>query len=314
MRIAITGATGLIGAPLVLHLRAAGHSVITISRRQSDGDFTWDPARGRLDPTALAGADAVINLAGAPIAARRWTRARKREIRDSRVMGTALLASAIVRLPKPPAVLISASAVGTYGDTGDRIVSEKSPPGDDFLGQLGREWEAAAEPARASGVRVVHPRTGIVLSPAGGALARMLPLFRLGIGGPLGSGRQWMSWITLGDQLRAIEFLLLHSRLEGPVNLTAPTPVTNAEFAKTLGAALNRPALLPAPAPVLRLFLGELADAALLASQRVVPDKLMKAGFEFGDPRLEPALYRLLSRSNRSGSQRPPVSGSSTTE
>ncbi|HRP07778.1 MAG TPA: TIGR01777 family oxidoreductase [Gemmatimonadales bacterium] len=293
MRVAITGVTGMIGSALARRLVQAGHTVVPISRTRAAGRVAWDPMRGVLDPAALEGLHAVIHLAGAPIAQRRWTRARKRELRDSRVLGTALIAETIAGLRKPPAVLVSASAVGIYGDTGDSIVDEGSPTGDDFLGRLGREWEAAAEPARAIGVRVVHPRTGIVLSPRGGALARMLPIFRLGLGGRLGSGRQWMSWIALEDVIRAVELMLAMQELNGPVNLTAPEPVTNAEFAAALGKALRRPAVVPAPAWALRLALGELAEAALLSSQRVRPARLLDVAFQFNHPVLGSALAEL---------------------
>lgn len=296
--IAVTGATGLIGRALVQRLRAHGHTVrrlVRSSRNAQPGDVPWNPAGRALDPAALAGVTAVINLAGEPVA-QRWTSARKAAIRDSRVQGTSLIASAIAAMDGPPPALLSGSAVGYYGDRGDELLDEGSRPGNDFLAQVTQEWERATLPASRAGSRVVLMRTGVVLDPAGGALARLLPPFRLGVGGPLGSGTQWMSWIGLDDQLAAVECALASPSLHGPVNIVAPNPVTNAELATTLGRVLARPALVPVPRFALELLYGEMAGATLLASQRAMPRALVAAGFEFSCPTLEQALRRALER------------------
>ena len=291
LSIAVTGATGLIGSALVPRLRAVGHTVRRLVRGEvhEPGDISWDPSRDLLDRAALDGTDAVINLAGAPIA-QRWTSAHKQLIRDSRIKSTALIARTIAGSARPPRILLSGSAIGIYGDRGDEALDESSEPGRNWLAQLARDWEHAAEPARTAGARVVLLRTGIVLSTHGGALAKLLPPFRLGAGGPLGSGSQWMSWITLDDQLRAMDHALRTTGLHGAVNLVSPNPVTNAAFADALGHALSRPALVPVPAFALRLLFGEMADATILASQRVSPTALLKSGFSFGQPVLEGAL------------------------
>jgi hypothetical protein len=260
------------------------------------GEIQWDPNAGRLDPESLAGVDAFVHLSGENVAVLRWTNAAKNRIRDSRVNSTHLLADAISRMRPLPRVLVVASAVGCYGNRGDELLTEDSPPGSGFLAGVCREWEAAAEPARAAGVRVVNVRIGIVLSSAGGALAKMLTPFRLGLGGVIGSGRQWMSWIALSDLVRAFEFTLNSSGLEGPVNAVSPQPVTNREFTKTLGAAVHRPTVMPIPASMLHLALGEMADETLLASTRVIPERLTAAGFAFEYPRLEDALRREMKR------------------
>ena len=296
--VAITGASGLIGHALVGRLRANGKRVrrlVRSPRPESPDDIVWDPMRGVLAPRDLEGAEAVIHLAGEPIA-QRWTSARRRAIRESRVRGTELLARAITALERKPSVLLSGSAVGYYGDRGDEAVSEESPAGADFLAGVAQEWEAAAGAARDAGVRVVLLRSGIVLNPHGGALEKLLPPFRLGVGGPLGSGRQWMSWIALDDHLRAMEHALATTGLHGPVNVAAPNPVTNAEFAATLGRALGRPALVPVPAFALELLYGEMARATLLAGQRVLPKALLRSGFRFEHPTLEEALRFELAR------------------
>jgi len=293
-RVAITGASGFLGGTLAAALRGDGVEVVTIGRG-ARSDVWWDPAAGRLDAGRLAGADAVIHLAGATIG-RRWTRARKREIRESRTLGTRLLAQTIARLAPVPRVLVSASAIGYYGDRGDEWLTEESTPGDDFLAEVTREWERAADPARAAGVRVVHVRTGLVLSPSGGALPRLLPAFRLGLGGPLAHGRQWMSWIALGDLVRAFRVALDSGLLAGAVNVVSPSPVTNAEFTATLARVLRRPAFVPVPAFALRALFGEMADATLLASQRVRPARLLQAGFAFEHPTLDGALRHVLGR------------------
>jgi uncharacterized protein (TIGR01777 family) len=299
MQVAVTGASGLIGQALVPFLAAGGHRVVRVSRRARGADqIAWDPERGVLDRSALAGVEAVVHLAGEPIGVR-WTRARKRRILQSRVGGTRLLANTLARLPRPPKVLVMASGAGIYGNRGDTIVTEATPPDEappDFLVEVARAWEAAAEPARAAGIRVVPMRLGMVLSPAGGALAKMLPLFRLGLGGPLGSGRQWVSWIAIDDAVGAVHHAMLTPSLAGPVNATAPEPVTARELARTLGRVLGRPALLPAPPPVLRLFFGEMARVALLGGQRAVPARLLASDYRFRHPSLEPALRFLLGR------------------
>ena len=290
MQIAITGSTGLIGTALVRALRDGGRTVVRLVRRRpSAGDeVRWDPF-GEVDTAALEGVDAVVHLAGAGIGERRWTSCYRQQIRDSRVEGTRTLARALAGMRRPPSVLVSASSVGFYGDTGDRAVDEDAPGGAGFLAEVCRDWEAAARPAAEAGIRVVHPRTGLVLAREGGLLGKTLPLFRAGLGGRLGTGRQWMSWISIADQVAALRFLIDRD-LDGPVDLTAPEPVTNADYTRALGQALHRPALLVAPAAALRLVLGGLADEAALVSQRVLPARLVKAGFRFRHPDLASAL------------------------
>jgi uncharacterized protein (TIGR01777 family) len=295
-RVAVTGASGLIGTALVPALEARGHRVVRVVRRSpAAGEVPWDPRRGTLDPRALDGVEAVVHLAGESLAAGRWTRARKARLLDSRVRGTRLVAETLARMSPRPATLVSMSAVGIYGARGDVVLDETSPPGDDFLAALCIQWERAADPAAEAGVRVVHPRVGPVLSGRGGALAKMLPAFRLGVAGPLGGGRQWMSWIALDDAVAALVAAVERDALRGAVNVVAPAPVTNAEFTRTLARLLRRPAMIPVPALALRLLFGELADAALLASQRVRPAVLERAGFGFRHPTLEEALRRALS-------------------
>jgi uncharacterized protein (TIGR01777 family) len=300
VRIAITGASGLIGSALRRRLEADGHVAVPMVRREpGPGEIGWDPAAGRLDPADLSGLDGVVNLAGAGIGDKRWTTQRKREIVESRTEGTRLLAEAMAAVDDRPPVLVSGSAIGYYGDRGDEVLTEASAPGEDFLAGLCREWETATAVAEAAGVRVAHVRTGIVLSRAGGALAKLLPLFRVGLGGRMGSGDQWMSWIALDDEVGAIAFLLTHD-VSGPVNLTAPDPVTNAQLAKALGAALHRPAAVPVPAFGPRLVLGrELADSLLFVSQRVRPAVLQEAGYEFSHPLLAGALEHALTGGGR---------------
>lgn len=295
LSVGVTGASGLVGQALTASLAARGLRVTRIVRRRpAPGELWWDPARGEIDRAGLAGLDAVVHLAGENLASRRWTPKRKRELLESRVRATQLLARALASMPRRPAVLVSASAIGIYGDRGDEMLDETSSIGSDFLADLCRAWEAAAEPAAAAGVRVVHPRFGLILSPLGGALAKALLPFQLGAGARLGRGTQWMSWVSIGDAVDAIEWLLRRDDLRGPVNVVAPRPVTNAEYTRTLARVLSRPTLLAAPAPVLRLLLGELADAALLASQRVQPAVLQRTSFQFRHPTLEPALHHLL--------------------
>jgi len=296
MKVILTGASGLVGSALGPALSAAGHEVWRLVRRTrtSEQEREWNPAEGRLDAAALESVDAVIHLGGENIASGRWTAARKERLRRSRVDSTRLLAQAMAATPCPPRVFLCASAVGIYGDRGGEVLTESSPPGSGFLADVGREWEAAAQSAASPATRVVCLRFGVVLSPAGGALARMLPVFRLGLGGRIGNGRQYWSWISLPDAVRAIEFVLANGSISGPVNLVSPQPVTNAVFTRSLGEALRRPACLPLPAFAARLALGEMADAALLASARAEPQKLLRAGFQFQHPALEDALRRLL--------------------
>jgi uncharacterized protein (TIGR01777 family) len=294
MTVAITGASGFVGRALAPALRAAGHAVRTVGRGSSS-DVQWDPRAGTLRAADLDGVDAVVHLAGASVS-ERWTPEHKREIFESRVRGTSLLASTIAAMPRKPRVLVSASAIGIYGSRGEEWLSEESTTGDDFLAEVGRAWESNADAARDAGIRVVHPRIGIVLSPDGGALAKMLPAFRFGAGGPMGSGRQWMSWIALDDLIGVIQFALATESLAGPVNAVAPSPVTNAAFGSALGEALHRPAILPVPAFALRLMFGEMAEATVLASQRVRATKLVDSGYAFRYPELDGALRHLLVR------------------
>ncbi|MFI5079513.1 MAG: TIGR01777 family oxidoreductase [Streptosporangiales bacterium] len=293
MRIAVTGSTGLIGTALVAALRDGGHRVIRLVRRTpaSEDEIAWDPLAptGGLTPGALDGLDAVVHLAGANVAGRRWTAAYKEEIRASRVRGTRALAGALAAASAPPSVLLSGSAIGWYGDTGGREVDESSPAGSGFLPDVVREWEAAARQAEEAGIRVVTMRSGVVMSRRGGVLARMLPPFRLGLGARLGSGTQVMSWITLADYATIVSFLLARPEITGPVNLTTPHPVTNAEFTSALAAAVHRPGLLFLPEPALRLALGGVSSD-ILASARVMPRRLEAAGYRFRFPDLPAAL------------------------
>jgi len=283
MRVIVSGSSGLIGSALGVQLASTGNEMIRLVRRQpnSAAEIQWDPhaADGGIDDAALAGADAVVHLAGAPIAAGRWTAARKREIRDSRIAGTTALVSVLTAMSSPPSVLLAGSAIGYYGDTGGREVDESSPAGAGFLAELARDWEAAAAPAENAGIRVVHLRTGIVLSCRGGVLGRLLPVFRLGLGARIGPGTQVMSWIMLTDLVRILAFLLDSRDITGPVNLTAPHPATNAEFTAALAAAAGRKARLGIPAAALQLGLGEVASE-LLSSARVTPRRLLQAGGE----------------------------------
>jgi uncharacterized protein (TIGR01777 family) len=297
LRIAMTGASGLIGSALAAHLAREGHEVLPLVRRAPrEHEIFWDPMRGEIEIERLEGLDAVVHLAGESIAAGRWTPARKAEILDSRVRGTGLVAEAIAKLKNPPRVLVSASATGFYGNRGDEILDEESAPGTGFLAEVCQAWEQATEPARRAGLRVVTMRTGIVLTPHGGALAQMLPPFRMGLGGVIGSGRQWMSWIGFADLLRAFHAALVTESLQGPVNATAPHPVKSAEFVRTLGKVLTRPTLFPLPEPAVKLMLGELGEALLLDGARVLPRKLLASGFEFAFPDLEAALRSELGR------------------
>ena len=297
-RVLVTGSSGLIGSSLVARLEREGHTVVRLVRRDPvpGSEMSWQPDRAVLDETRLEGFDAVVHLSGAGIGDKRWTGDRKRLLYDSRIESTRLLANAIASLDRPPGVLVVASAVGFYGTRGDEVLRETSSVGDDFLARLCRDWEVASGPASEAGIRVVNIRTGLVLDAGGGFLRPLLPLFRAGVGGRLGSGRQWWSWISRVDEVGAI-LHLLDSELSGPVNLTAPHPVTNAGFAKVLGGVLSRPAAVPVPKFVLEARLGrEMAAATALASQRVEPQRLMEDGFAFTQPELEPALRRELGR------------------
>lgn len=296
MRIVISGSSGLIGTALVARLRTEGHEVVRLVRRTPDaGDAQWDPTAGRLEPAALEGADAVINLAGAGIGDKRWTDDYKNELRESRLRTTDLLASTIARLERRPAVLLSGSAIGIYADRGDEVLDESSAPGAGFLADLCVAWEAATAPAEEAGVRVAHLRTGIVLAKHGGALKKQLPLFKLGLGGRFGSGKQWQSWISLDDEVGAI-LHLLSADVRGPVNLTAPSPVTAKEFTVTLARVLKRPAFLPIPSFGPKLLLGgELVENLLLTGQQVHPRVLQTSGYAFRHSSLEPALRAILS-------------------
>jgi uncharacterized protein (TIGR01777 family) len=299
LTVAVSGSSGLIGSALLERLRQDGHTVVPMVRRPAkDGEIHYDPQNGVLDPESLVGVDAVVHLAGAGIGDRRWTDRYRREILESRTLSTSLIAEAMASVANRggPRVLLSGSAIGFYGATGDEELNERSTAGDGFLADVCRAWEAATSPAEDAGVRVVHLRTGIVLSPRGGALKKLLPLFRFGLGGRMGSGRQWQSWISLDDEVGAIVFLLT-ADISGAVNLTAPAPVTNAEFTKVLASALSRPALVPVPSFGPKLLLGgELADALLFTGQRVLPERLTDAGYSFEHPTLSEALGTLLQR------------------
>jgi uncharacterized protein len=296
MKILISGSTGLVGSALVPALQSSGHEAIRLvrsspsGRQTRNGSVTWDPKSGELSAVDLEGIEAAVHLAGENIAASRWTPAQKARIRESRVAGTRLLAETLAKLNTPPRTLVCASAIGFYGDRSDQRLNEDSPAGTGFLADTCREWEASAKPATNRGIRVVHLRTGIVLASQGGALAKMLTPFRLGVAGIIGSGHQYMSWISLDDLVAVISFALLKETLRGPVNAVAPNPVTNHEFTKTLGRVLRRPTVFPMPAFAARLAFGEMADGLLLASTRVEPKRLMDAGFRFRFPELEAAL------------------------
>jgi uncharacterized protein (TIGR01777 family) len=296
VRIAVTGSSGLVGRPLVAALRADGHDVIRLVRRApaAADERSWQPERGRLDPALLDGLDSVVHLAGAGIGDRRWTSSYRAQILRSRVDGTRALSDAMAEMRHPPRLFLSASAVGYYGDTGEEAVDEAARAGTGFLADLVQDWEAASTPARDRGVRVVLARSGIVLSRSGGALAKVLPLFRAGLGGRLGSGRQWVSWIAQPDHLAALRFLLRDDGLAGPVNLTAPEPARNRDYTTAIARAVHRPALLPVPAPLLRLALGGFADEAVLVSQRVVPVRLEDAGFDFAYADVDAAMRAVI--------------------
>jgi uncharacterized protein len=297
MDVVVSGSSGLIGTALVDALGKAGHRPIPLVRRDPTGDaIRWDPDAGTIDAAALEGVDAVVHLAGEGIASKRWSLEQKRRILESRTRGTSLLADTLAGLQRKPGVFVSASAIGYYGERGSDVLTEDDLAATTFLGEVVVAWEAAARPAVEAGIRVAHPRTGIVLSPAGGALAESLPLFKVGLGGRFGSGRQYWSWISLPDEVRALQWLLDHD-LAGPVNLTAPEPVTNAAFTKALGAELHRPTLLPIPkfGPAAKLG-SELAQELLYTSSRVVPTKLLASGFKFEHEDIETALHAVLGK------------------
>lgn len=296
MKCLVSGAGGLIGSALVASLDGGGHSVTRLTRSAGGaGTVRWDPATGVADRGAIEGHDAVVHLAGENIAGR-WTAAKKRRISESRIVGTRSLASSLAALQRPPGVLVCASAVGFYGDRGAETLDERSHRGEGFLADTCRRWEEAAEPARARGIRVVHLRFGVVLAGHGGALAKMLTPFRLGLGGRIGSGDQYMSWIALDDAAGAILHGLTHAEIAGAVNAVAPEPVTNGKFTATLARVLRRPAIFPMPAAAARLAFGEMADALLLASQRVMPARLLATGYVFRHPSLEGALRHVLGK------------------
>jgi uncharacterized protein (TIGR01777 family) len=296
VKIAISGASGLIGSALVPALEAKGHEVLRLVRREARGpaEISWNPAAGALDKRALEGVDAVVNLSGANLG-KRWTASRRREILDSRVEATRLLASTAAALEPKPSVVVCAGGVDIYGERGNEILTEASTLGDGFLADVGRAWEGAAEPARAAGIRVVNFRQGVVLATEGGALARMLPFFKLGVGGRVGSGKQWWTWVGLEDVTAAYAFVL-DAELAGPVNLCAPNPVTNEQFTKALGSALRRPTIFPAPELAVRALYGQMGVDVLIRRPRVLPAKLLDAGFEFAAPTIDVALARALGR------------------
>jgi uncharacterized protein (TIGR01777 family) len=293
MKVLISGSTGLIGSALIPYLESKGITGTRLSRRGPD--IAWNPETGKLETSALEGFDAVVHLAGENIASGRWTAEQKQRIRDSRVKGTRLLAESLARLQDPPKSLICASAVGYYGNRGDEVLREDSLSGSGFLAETCREWEAAAGAAAAKGIRVVHLRFGVVLSARGGALAKMLMPFKLGVGGKIGSGHQYMSWVALDDAVSIIHHALITPTLQGPVNAVAPDAPTNATYTQTLGRVLARPTVLPMPAFAAKLAFGEMADELLLASQRVEPRALHKSGYAFRYPNLEGALRHVLS-------------------
>lgn len=295
MRIAITGASGLIGRALVPQLRRNGHEVVRLVRRRATlaDEVSWDPAAGTVDLEGLAGTEGVIHLAGAGVGDHRWTDEYKREILNSRVDGTHTIVRAMRALNPLPRVLVSGSAIGWYGDTGDRAVDEDAPAGDGFLADVVRAWEAAAEPAQASGIRVVLARTGLVVAKDGGAWGRMFPLFKAGIGGTLGSGRQYWSWISLRDEVSALEYLVTNEDLFGPVNLTAPEPMTNAAITKAMGEILHRPTILPVPSFALKIALGEFSSE-VLGSARVIPGVLESTDFTWQDRTIDSAIRAVL--------------------
>ena len=298
MRVLLSGSHGLVGKALISRLNADKHEIFRLVRHapSSESEIEWSPDRYSIAIARLEGFDAVIHLAGESIAEGRWSEEKKKRIRESRVKGTKLLSDALANLSRPPKTLIAASAIGFYGDRGDEILNETSPPGEGFLPDVCAAWEQATQLAMEKGIRVVNTRFGIILSKEGGALAKMLPPFRMGVGGRIGSGKQWMSWIALNDVIEGLNYALTNESLRGPVNFVAPKPVTNAEFTKTLGRVLSRPTFFPVPAFAARLALGEMADALLLSSQRVEPTRLKDANYQFRFSGLREALSHLMRR------------------
>ena len=297
MKVVVTGSTGLVGSALLPFLKSKGHEVVRLVRSKAHtgaDEVYWDPSKGFEDTSRLEGLDAAVHLAGESIAEGRWTEAKKARIRDSRVIGTRVLSESLAGLAQPPRSLVSASAIGYYGDRGAEVMHEESAPGTDFLAQVCREWEAATDAAARAGMRVVNLRFGVILSRDGGALAKMIVPFQFALGGKIGSGKQYMSWITLDDVVGAIYHALTNEQLRGPVNVVSPNPVTNYEFTKTLGRVLSRPTIFAVPAFAARLAFGEMADATLLASTRVEPSRLKESGFVFQHPELEGALRHVL--------------------
>jgi uncharacterized protein len=296
MKILVSGSHGLVGSALIASLRSSDQEVLALVRTapKNRSEIEWHPNQESLQQPALEGMDTVVHLAGESIAEGRWSDEKKRRIRESRVKGTALLSEALANLEHPPRVFICASAIGYYGNRGDELLIETSKPGNNFLAEVCVAWERATMPAAEKGIRVVNARFGVILSSDGGALKKMLPPFQMGLGGRVGDGKQWMSWIALEDVIRSLEFCLAKESLKGPVNFVAPNPVTNAEFTKTLGKALSRPTIFPVPAFAVRLAFGEMADALLLASQRVKPAELEQKAFKFTNPELSQALRSAL--------------------
>jgi uncharacterized protein (TIGR01777 family) len=302
MKILVSGSHGLVGKALVRSLVEDGHEVVRLVRGEhafGAAEVEWRPDQGFIDAQHLEGIHGVVHLAGESIASGRWSAEKKKAIRESRVKGTALLSDALARLSRPPSVFLSASAIGYYGNRGDELLTEKSAAGNDFLSSVCREWEAATRAAAEKGIRTVLTRFGIILDAKEGALGKMLPPFRMGVGGRVGDGKQWMSWIALDDVVNGLKFLIQDESIQGPVNFVAPEPVRNAEFTKTLGRVLSRPTIFPIPAFGVRLAFGEMADALLLSSQRVEPSVLEDKGYEFRWPTLEPALRHLLAADER---------------
>jgi uncharacterized protein (TIGR01777 family) len=301
MRILVSGSHGLVGKALIRPLTADGHDIVRLVRNKPAGaaELEWHPNEGRIDAAALEGLDAVVHLAGESIASGRWSDEKKRAIRDSRVKGTVLLSDALARLSRPPSLFVSASAIGYYGDRGDELLTETSAPGKDFLSSVCVEWEQATSPAVEKGIRTVHARFGIILDANEGALAKMLMPFRMGVGGRIGNGKQWMSWIAIEDVVNGLKFLIEDRSISGPVNFVAPNAVTNAEFTKALGRVLSKPKLFPVPAFGAGLAFGEMADALLLSSQRVKPAILAERGFKFAQPTLDQALREILTTDKR---------------
>lgn len=301
MKVLISGASGMVGTRLTQELESSGHSITSLStsKPSSEDTIRWDPSRGQVDASRLEGFDAVVHLAGESVVGAnpvtgRWTEEKKAEIMDSRRDGTTLLANALAGLSDKPEVLVSASAIGYYGSRGNELLSEESEPGNDFLANVCKVWEASAGPARSAGIRVVHPRIGVVLSRDGGALGATLPIFKLGLGGRIGDGKQYVSWIALDDLVGAIHHAIDNDSVVGPMNVGSPNPVTNSEYTKVLGDVLGRPTFLPLPAPAARAMLGEVADALLLASARVEPEVLARTGYQFRHPELRGALRSIL--------------------